>query len=200
MKQKGQQLGTSEEQRKQNAADYERYNADPDYIDVYLNSTTGGLKARHKDHKRNTKGEVKFGLKPFELEDAFQDTIVEMGGTCILLDEKTKRPNGETARGLDTLVNGILSDIRTVTEPDTNIRNCITDKHKQLDGFNKDFGTNASTMSLFYYDDSYYSDEKVKKAINDYKNIVRNWPCGIVVKKILVVLRNRKQIIEYNVE
>lgn len=199
MKQKGQQLGTSEEQRKQNKADYERYDADPDYVDVYLDTVTYGLKARHNRHRRNPKGKKHFGLKPYELEESFQNVIVEMGGSCILLNEKMKRPNGETARGLDALVNGILTDIRSVTEPNTNIRNCITDKHKQLVGYKRDFNVDASTMSLFFYDDSFYSDEKVTKAISDYKQIAQNYPNGIVVKKILVVLRNRKQIIEYSV-
>lgn len=54
-------------------------------------------------------------------------------------------------------------------------------------------------MCLFYYDDSFYSDEKVAKAIIDYKNIVQSWPSGIAVRKILVVLKNSKQLIEYSV-
>ena len=199
MKQKGQQLGTSEEQRKQNKADYERYDADPDYVDVYLDTVTYGLKARHHKHRRNPKGKKHFGLKPYELEESFQNVIVEIGGSCILLNEKMKRSNGETARGLDALVNGILTDIRSVTEPNTNIRNCITDKHKQLVGYKRDFDVDVSTMSLFFYDDSFYSNEKITKAINDYKQIAQNYPSGIVVKKIFVVLRNRKQIIEYSV-
>lgn len=188
MKQGIRQIEISAEQRKQNESDYVQYDNDSDFVDVYFNPTTGGLKARHRKHKR-TKGKEHFGLKPYELEDEFQNTIVEIGGACILLNEKMKRLNGQTARCLDALVNGDLSDIRTVTQSDTNIRNCITDKHKQLVIFNRDFCENASTMCLFYYDDSFYSDEKVAKAIIDYKNIVQSWPSGIAVRKILVVLR-----------
>ena len=185
-----------EERRKE----YEQYKNDPDYLDVVFNEETGGLKARHRGHKRNSRGDRLFGLRPYEIEDAFQNTIYEMGGSCIFLNEDMKRPNGETARGLDTLVNGILTDIRTVSKPTTNIRNCITDKHEQLVGFNNDFDTNASTMCLFYYDDSFYTEEKVKKGILDYVRIARNWPEGITVKEILVVLRNQKQIIKYEVK
>ena len=198
MEQKIRQIEISAEQRKQNESDFERYNSDADFVDVYLSQTTGGLKARHKRHKR-TKGDTHFGLKPYELEDAFQNTIVEMGGTCILLDEKMKRPNGQTARCLDALVNEYLSDIRTVTHSNTNIRNCITDKHKQLVGFNQDFCANASTMCLFYYDDSFYSDENIKLGISGYLTAVGNKREGVVVKKILVVLRNAKKMLEYNI-
>jgi hypothetical protein len=95
------------------------------------------------------------------------------------------------------LINGILCDIRTVTEENTNIRNCITDKHKQLVQFNKDFCEDADSMCLFYYDDSYYSDEKVKKGIIDYRRMAEKWSEGIAIKKIIVVLREQKRMIEY---
>jgi hypothetical protein len=62
MRQKIRQIEISAEQRKQNESDFERYNSDADFVDVYLSQTTGGLKARHKRHKRNTKGDIKFGL------------------------------------------------------------------------------------------------------------------------------------------
>ena len=187
----------SANQREQNQTDFEKYSNDPNYVDVKFDLATGGLKARHKGHHRDPKGVEHFGLKTYELEDAFQDTIVAMGGSCILLDESMKRPNGETATGLDALVNGMLTDIRTVTKSDTNIRNCIKEKHSQLVGYNKDFGVAASTVSLFYYDDSYYSDDKVRKGISDYIKIASNRKEGIVVKRILVVLKNQKQMIEY---
>lgn len=91
MKQGIRQIEISVEQRKQNESDYVQYDNDSDFVDVYLDPTTGGLKARHRKHKR-TKGKEHFGLKPYELEDEFQNTIVEIGGACILLNEKMKRP------------------------------------------------------------------------------------------------------------
>ena len=197
MRQGFRQIELTIEQRKQNESDFERYNSDADFVDVYLEPTTGGLKARHKRHKRNTKGDTKFGLKPFEIEDECQNTIFEMGGSCIFLNEKQNRLNGETAKCLDALINGNLCDIRTVTEENTNIRNCITDKHKQLVQFNKDFGENADSMCLFFYDDSYYTDAKVKKGILDYRRMAAKWSEGIAIKKIIVVLREQKRMIEY---
>lgn len=187
----------SANQREQNQTDFEKYSNDPNYVDVKLDLVTGGLKARHIKHKRNKKGDIKFGLKPFEIEDECQNTIFKIGGSCIFLDEKQKRQNGETAKSLDALINGNLCDIRTVTEENTNVRNCITDKHKQIVQYNKDFGENADAMCLFYYDDSFYTDDRVKKGINDYRRMAVKWIEGIAIRKILVVLRNQKRIIEY---
>ena len=185
-------------QWEQNKADYKKYNADPDYRDVDFNEKTGGLKARHKDHNKNKKGNKIDGLTPFQIEKEFQDNIFDMGGSCILENEKIKRANGSIAKCLDIKLNGVLMDIRTISQATTKIENALTDKHKQLVIHNKDFNDKASTVCLYFHTPSYYSAEKIQSGITNYQRIMANKKETCAIKKVIVVINGEKKILEFD--
>ena len=181
-----------EERRKE----YEQYKNDPDYLDVEFNEKTGGLKATHKDRKKHKHEKTPLGLTPTELEDACQDNVFKMGGSCIIQNEKTKRPNGEFATSLDAEINGKLMDIRSVCTPTTKIVNSLTDKHKQLISYYKDTNKKANALCLYYHVPTWYKKELIEKAIISYKKICKARGEKPVIKELVIILNGHNSPIE----
>jgi len=123
--------------------EYASYKVDEKYTDVVFNYTNGGLKAARVNHIEKAEIHAKerkyFATDSFEgytgkdLEVLCQQVLYKNGYSCILVDEKVKDTNGNMITALDTLTNGMHTDIRSITEQGKNtIKNCISEKLRQL--------------------------------------------------------------------
>lgn len=76
----------------QNKADYEKFKNDPNYKNVKFNPDNGALMATHKGRKNHSNEKTLIGYTPTQLEDMCQLQIFNLGGRCIIRNEKTNAP------------------------------------------------------------------------------------------------------------
>lgn len=177
---------------------YRAYANDPDYKDVYFDSTSGGMTAVHKGHnwEHNSSDTMRFfdGMTKEDLEKEFAMEVVRMGGSAIMQDESRKRADGTKLPALDVKLNGILTDVRSVTERTDTYKNHLDNKKKQLTKWNRENPNNKSrTITLYFHDPSMFSEKKMSDTLNEVRRYRRNY------RYVKVVVRGAERIRTYRV-
>lgn len=152
-----------------------------EYDDLVFNEENGAFKGIHKKHimHQRESEELFFGDKTStDLEIECMNALFKNGHSCILRLEGLKDANNKALTSLDAYIDGIITDIRSVTPSKkgnsipVNFRNQIADKNKQLEKWNsREENEHADTICLYFHDLNFYSDEKV---IEGYKHFVED--------------------------
>lgn len=187
-----------------NLALYRHYTNDPNYKDVYFDNTSGGMMAVHNGH--NWEHNAKDGTRYFgdmtkeDLEKEFAREVVRMGSSAIFRDESKRRADGSTAVALDVVVNGRLTDIRSVTENNRSYKNQLESKNNQLRGWNAENPSEKGrTVTLYFHEPSMYSEAKIKRSIKELKKTVRNGHrTRLEFNKVLAVVKGHDRIYEFD--
>ena len=146
---------------------YERLRKDPDYHSVEFDPATGGVKAIHNGHiiHSSEKEKTFFGnenLTSTDLELLCQDVLFRKGHRCILLDEQQLDSRGKQLPQLDTETDGMMIDIRAITERGENtIRNSLKSKKKQLKNFNSKTGADCHGVILYFHDSAMFDEAQI---------------------------------------
>ena len=190
---------------------YEEYlqlTKDKEYRDVEFDPETGGIKASHIGHKRNSTKERYFGeekLTAHALEEECADTLFHAGHKVIFLDESKHDRNGRPFSALDMSVDGVVMDIRSITMDKDNYVNALTAKNKQLEKYNlRSDVERADSLCLYFHDSTMFSDARIKASIRSYNRIMEAdaKEQGQEVKqirKLVVVLRGERKVRHYDV-
>lgn len=190
---------------------YEEYlqlTKDKEYRDVEFDPETGGIKASHIGHKRNSTKERYFGeekLTAHALEEECADTLFHAGHKVIFLDESKHDRNGRPFSALDMSVDGVVMDIRSITMDKDNYVNALTAKNKQLEKYNlRSDVERADSLCLYFHDSTMFSDARIKASIRSYNRIMEAdaKEQGQEVKqirKLVVVLRGERKVRHYEV-
>ena len=190
---------------------YEEYlqlTKDKEYRDVEFDPETGGIKASHIGHKRNSTKERYFGeekLTAHALEEECADTLFHAGHKVIFLDESKHDRNGRPFSALDMSVDGVVMDIRSITLDKDNYVNALTAKNKQLEKYNlRSDVERADSLCLYFHDSTMFSDARIKASIRSYNRIMEAdaKEQGQEVKqirKLVVVLRGERKVRHYEV-
>lgn len=164
------------EQRKkllqERRAEYQRLLNDPDYKNVQFDEKTGGVYAEHRLHStQNNNKEFFFGnMTGFDLEKEFAGIAYHKGHSVIMRQEGTVREIINKIeylnRELDTIIDGRLADIASVTKSKASYEYKLLHKNGQLIEFNAQHGTNADTVILYFHDENMYSEKRIKDSID----------------------------------
>ena len=190
---------------------YEEYlqlTKDKEYRDVEFDPETGGIKASHIGHKRNSTKETYFGeekLTAHALEEECADTLFRAGHKVIFLDESKLDQNGRPFSALDMSVDGVVMDIRSITVDKDNYVNALTAKNKQLEKYNlRSDVERAESLCLYFHDPTMFSDARIKASIRSYNRIIladakEQGQEVKQIRKLLVVLRGERKVRHYDV-
>lgn len=145
---------------------YDRLAANPDYRDVVMDKTTGGVKGIHKGHiiHSSSKEPTFFAekLTSTDLELICQDILYRKGYSCILENETQLDAVGLQLPQLDSSTNGEYMDIRAITEFGRyTIRNALKAKKKQLKNFNRKTGADSHSVILYFHDASMFDESQI---------------------------------------
>jgi hypothetical protein len=178
---------------------YRQYRDDANYEDVKMNWDNGGMKATSTGHCMHDKPNERryFGKTNGELEQACQEEFFKNGDRAILLADNKVDADKNRLPALDLEVNGHLLDIRSITEDNENtIRNGLMAKEDQLNRVYRSTGISADTACLFFYDETMYSEQKIKDGIRDF--II--WKPNSRMKHVVCVVRNKGIVGEYDIK
>lgn len=177
---------------------YRQYRDDANYENVKMNWNNGGMMATHRGHFKHENDKKFFDEKTIEqLEQSCQEEFFKNGDSVILLAENKADENNKTLPALDLNVNGRLLDIRSITKDGKNtIKNGLRAKEKQLYNVYRKTGVEADTVCLYFYDETMYSEQKIKDGIKDF---TRQNPNNIM-KHVICVVRNRGVVGEYDIK
>ena len=152
--------------------EYHRLLNDPDYKNVRFNEKTGGVYAEHRLHStQDNNKELFFGnMTGIDLEKEFADIAFHKGHSIIMRQEATiKDIIGKQItynRELDTLIDGRLADIASVTIGKDSYEYKLLKKNGQLMEFNAQHGENADTVILYFHDQSMYSEKRIHDSVD----------------------------------
>ncbi len=180
--------------------EYLYYASDPDYREAYFDKATGGWMVTHRGHnsEHNAKDTARyFGTMTKEdLENECQREIVRMGGSVVFRDENVRGADGKTRTALDAVINGHLTDIRSVTENSRSYRNQLHDKNEQLRKWNRENpGEKARAITLYFHDPAMYSEKKLRDGITELKRA----HIALRFKRVLVVVRGAEGVKEVRI-
>ena len=190
---------------------YEEYlqlKKDKEYRDVEFDPETGGIKASHIGHKRNSTKETYFGkekLTAHALEEECADTLFHAGRKVIFLDESKRDKHGDTFSALDISVDGVSMDIRSITQAKSNYVNALTAKNKQLERYNlRSDVERADSLCLYFHDPTMFSNDRIKASIRSYNRIMsadakERGQEVKQIKKLLIVINGERKVHSYDV-
>lgn len=181
---------------------------DGNYEDVQYNPENGGLKARHKDHKKTNEKEeiVSNGKTGKEIEIDCQEELYRLGHTAILLGEN-ENIGGKTATCLDAIIDGVIMDIKSFKDTTDKVGNTLLQKNKQIMNYNRKRDVSIGEkrpLCLFFNskerfqafdlgnDISWYLDNLNKN--NNNRDEIN------AISKVICVVKGDKTVHEYNVE
>lgn len=159
---------------------YERLKDDPKYKDVEYNEETGGLKAEHVKHNDQQGGTLLFpeddrdtrkplkkrGVPSIYLERESQKILYQNGHVCILMSEDVRNNKGQRTSQLDTILDDIRVDIRSITKNEENtIEHSVTKKKGQIKTFNSQNGTDYHSLILHFHKPEYFNENRIRKAL-----------------------------------
>lgn len=178
---------------------YCQYRDDANYENVKMNWNNGGMMATHRKHCMHDKPDERryFGKTNGELEQACQEEFFKKGDHVLLLADNEVGQDKKTLPALDLNVNGKFLDIRSITENNENtIKNGLWAKERQIRRVYKKTGVEADTVCLFFYNETMYSEQKVKEGIRDFIKCQTN----IRIKHVVCVVRNQGIVEEYDIK
>ena len=159
-----------------NRAEYYRLLNNPDYKDVQYDEKTGSLYAEHKNHSNHDNGKRYFGnMSGIDLEKEFANVAFHRGHSVIMRQEGTAKEvvNGVLLlnRELDTILDGRLAEIASVTNDRKSYEYKLLHKNQQLRVFNGQHGTNADTVILYFHDETMYSEKRIRDSIEKLQQL-----------------------------
>lgn len=171
-----------------------------EYRDLAFDETTGAYKATSIHHVSHNNLEFfNNTMSSSSLEKSCIDILFKHGDRVILRDEKQSSKGGINVSVLDLYRNGEILDIRSITENmDNTIANGLCEKNKQLRRAIKAKTGASDKLCLYFHEPSYWSEEKMKKSIDSYKNIMTSRGSEMFIREVLVVLGNG-DVKEYNI-
>lgn len=156
----------------ENKREYQRLLNDPDYKNVQFDEKTGGVYAEHRLHStQDNNKEFFFGnMTGIDLEKEFAGIAFHKGHSVIMRQEGTVREIINKIeylnRELDTIIDGRLADIASVTKNKASYEYKLLHKNGQLIEFNAQHETNADTVILYFHDQNMYSEKRIKDSID----------------------------------
>ena len=191
----------------QGVSEYDRLKASGDYKDMTFDWSTGAYKGVHKGHEdHDHDNEQKFfadKVSATQLEKECMDEAYRMGHRTLLLEEGIIGKDGNPVCCLDLKLDGRIMDIRTITEAGINtVRNALKAKNKQLGKYNQFQSEKSDTVCLYFRDSKMYSENAVKKGINDFLSIKKSdgTPITSHIKHIICVVKGNENLIEIDVQ
>ncbi len=184
--------------------DYFDLKHDPDYKDVKMDKKSGGVRATHVGHNDDTGRKEFFGgtMSGADLERSCVEQLFKTGHKVILCDESKELRAGEKAAALDMQLDGEMMDIRSITGRGWYWRALIK-KNLQLQKYNArpDISTPAKALCLYFHRESMFNEDNLLRSINRYKYFYDNSGRHIkpLIKRIYVVIKGRKDILQYDV-
>ena len=171
-----------------NRQQYESLKNNKDYTDVQYDEKSGGVRAMHVGHntKCNASEILKWDMTGADLENEAVELLFRSGHSVILCDE-SKKKDGKTLPALDIMLDGVMMDIRSITENKLHYGAAIKAKNNQLYRYNlrDDVTQPADTICLYFHDAAMHAPEKISKGMQ--------WLAGFVstpfVKHVVCVLR-----------
>ena len=171
-------VGQAEKERiKANIIEYQRYLSDPDYKNVKFDERSGGVYAEHILHSNQDNNKDRFfgNMSGTDLEMEFADTAFHSGHSVIMRQEGTIREIIDKQffynRELDTIIDGRLADIASVTKDKNSYEYILLRKNGQLLEFNAQHGTDADTVILYFHDESMYSEQRINRSMENLLNL-----------------------------
>lgn len=135
-----------------------------------------------------------------DLENEFMQLAYESGHSVIFNDESKKDSNRNDLSALDMTFDGVVMDIKSITEKKLHYGSAIKGKFKQFVKYNhrEDIERKADSLCIYFHDADMYSPNCITDGIkwihdNNFKNP------GI--KNIICALRTEHglKIIHYNI-
>lgn len=171
-----------------NRQQYESLKNNRDYTDVQYDEKSGGVRAMHVGHntKCNASEILKWDMTGADLENEAVELLFRSGHSVILCDE-SKKKDGKTLPALDIMLDGVMMDIRSITENKLHYGAAIKAENNQLYRYNlrDDVTQPADTICLYFHDAAMHAPEKISKGMQ--------WLAGFVstpfVKHVVCVLR-----------
>ena len=157
--------------RNERVREYKRLLDDPDYKNVQFDEKSGGVYAEHRLHStQDNNKELFFGnMTGFDLEKEFADIAFHKGHSVIMRQEGTIREIINKIeylnRELDTIIDGRLADIASVTKGKESYEYKLLKKNGQLIEFNAQHGEDADTVIFYFHDQSMYSEKRIHDSI-----------------------------------
>lgn len=188
---------------KQNGELYKQLLNNPNYKDVEFNSETGALKASHNGHiihKNDDRRYFKERLTGDDLENKFMQLAFDSGHSVIFNDEKLIGKDGNQLSSLDMIFDGVVMDIKSITEKKYHYGSAIKGKNSQLFKYNlrDDIKIKADTLCLFFYEADMYTDICITEGLRWIRNNGYNIS---EIKYIICALRttNGIRLIKYTI-
>ena len=186
-------------QERQN--EYHRLLNDPDYKNVQFDEKTGGIKATHVGHSilDDNNAQMFFdGMKPAELEMECQDLLYRWGHKAILRDENANTRIARRPPSLDLELDGVIMDIRSITQEGM-YGGALTAKNHQLGNVKKKTGLIADSVCLHFHDASMFSEERLIKDMNWYKEYIVKVGSKQRIKHVYVVVNGESRLRIYDI-
>lgn len=130
-----------------------------DYQEVLFDWGTGGVKAKHKDHKTHPNDNQRYfpeQLTGDQLEQEFMDKAFALGHSVVFKAEAAN------VTDLDMYLDGKLMDLVSPTVNPENFRNQLRKKNSQLKDYNVLNDGDNHSVCMYFHDPSYYSYDKVR--------------------------------------
>lgn len=158
------------------------------------------MKATHIGHNdgNNGKQETFFGdekLTGFQLEKECQDILYNTGHSCLFRNENIII-NGNTVTQIDTVTDGYLMDIASVTVNGNDYFGAFKRKVNQIERFLEVPGQTefCDTICLYFHEPNFFSLDKLKKTIDRAR---RNRVHVDRVSRIYCVLNKENRVLVY---
>lgn len=185
----------------QNKALYNRLKEDENYFDVEFDEKSGGVKATHVGHNIHDSDNVQTffnGMKPADLERECQNLLFKWGHTTILRDEFHNNRQGNTLPSLDIEIDGKIMDIRSITSGQV-YGYALFAKNSQLGNVKKKTGIISDCVCLHFHDASMFSEEKLFRDAEWFKNKTTEVETTQRIKHIYVVVNGDDQLRIYDI-
>jgi hypothetical protein len=186
-------------QERQN--EYHRLLNDPDYKNVQFDEKSGGIKATHVGHSilDDNNAQTFFdGMKPAELEMECQNLLYRWGHKAILRDEYANKRIARRPPSLDLELDGVIMDIRSITQEGM-YGGALTAKNHQLGNVKKKTGLVADSVCLHFHDASMFSEERLIKDMDWYKEYIVKVGSKQRIKHVYVVVNGESRLRIYDI-
>ena len=166
--------------------EYERLKNDPNYKDVEFDEKTGGLKGTHIGHNNH------------EEENKCQSILYEWGHKVILRDEFANMKIAKTPPSLDIEIDDKIMDIKSFPEAEM-YGSSLLSKNSQLGNVKAKTGIVSDSVCFYFDDISRFSEKRLLKDIEWYKQKTVEYGISQRIKHIYVVVNGENSIKIYDI-